>query len=485
MEIACRLQDKDAIDWHLKNFTETYGAYPGMFVSLVRSGYSDEAESLLRQRGEDVRYRSDHYLVGPRYDEKLHEQIPAFLKSMPSGDWRTYASLLLSATPDPEPEFTWDESLPRRRERIAEAADPLKSRPIFDTELRLVGNDILSTVRGGQNVTASLDKPPAHFFEQLPETDSLSSIDLYWLAHQHFYEAMVKLSEGEMFSAQFLWGRFVFEDSEQSRDLQRHGAEAVVDMTQLWIKELLSREEKEKVGALLGFGRQVMGTVPVRVYRTDVSNLQNTLLIAHVYCDEMEEYRSWWDALSEERQEFLGDLLHDEMGLVGRTSSLLNGKREAASFRFPEEEDRRRQFLDLISSPIADVGYTRNEVFSYGLIRELVTEADLVAIAEEAALRAPRGGIAFREWFGLLADHGSRDEVLQAMDEVLSAPRWDFLDDVERFAVRIERALLLEAMGKSSEAKEAVERLSANQIELPTELILFRMDLRAQFLISE
>lgn len=473
MEVSSRLGDREAIDWNLKNFAETYGAFPGMFVSLVRAGYFERAESLLRRRAEEVRYRGDHYLVGPRYDGKLHEQIQKFLQQVPRGEWRTYASLLLSATPDPEPEYPRDDSLPRRRERIVEAAGSLGTRPITDPELRRVGEDILSTVRGGEGVSALLARPPAHFFERFLNEESLDSTELYWLAHHHFYEAMVKLSEGEMFPAQFLWGRFVFEEQEQSRDLQRHGAEAVVDMTHLWLKELLLRGEKEKLGRLLGFGRQVVGTVPVRVYRSDVSDLQNTLLVAHVYCDEMEEYRSWWSVLSVERRQFLGELLYDEMGLVGKAASLLNGGKETATVRFPDEENRRRQFLDLISSPLANAGYTRNEVFGYGYSRELVTETDLVAIAEEAALRAPRGGVALREWFGLLADREGTEKALQTIEEVLTDPEWSFLGDVERFAVRLERALALEAAGRRGEAATELARLSQWEIELPSEMNLY------------
>src|SRR6056297_1250553 len=51
MEIACSLGDEKAIDWQLENFTETYGAFPGLFVSLVRTGHFERGEKLLRRKG--------------------------------------------------------------------------------------------------------------------------------------------------------------------------------------------------------------------------------------------------------------------------------------------------------------------------------------------------------------------------------------------------------------------------------------------------
>ncbi|MDF1850111.1 MAG: hypothetical protein P1U85_04700 [Verrucomicrobiales bacterium] len=481
MEIACRLKDGDSADWHLQSFTETYGAFPGMFVSLVGAGFHERAERLLRRKAAEVRFRSDHYLVGPRYSWRLHEQIPDFLDSVKAGDWRDYAGLLLAATLDPEPEFGLDPVLPLRSQRIATAAKSLEFSSIRDKELRVVAEDILSTMRGGDSLSGILKKPTSDFFQHFEDAESLCSTDLYWLSHQHFYEAMVQLTKGESFPAQFTWGRIVFEEHENSRDLQRHGAEAVVDMTQLWLEDLILQRDLEKVKSLLPFGRQVMGTVPVRVYRTDVSNLQNTLLIAHLFCDEIELYREWWTALPEERQEFLGEMLYDEMGLVGRTGKLLNGRKEAAEDRFPDEEQRRAQFLGLISNPLVNAGYTRNGVLGYGFSRELVTEEDLVAVAETAAREAPREGVAIREWLGLIADLADPEASLAKVEEMASSPEWRERSEVVKVVVKIERALLLDAVGRKDEAKTQVDKLSELPIELSSDLNSYLGEVEKRF----
>jgi hypothetical protein len=252
-------------------------------------------------------------------------------------------------------------------------------------------------------------------------------------------------------------------------------------MTQLWLEDLILQRDLEKVKSLLPFGRQVMGTVPVRVYRTDVSNLQNTLLIAHLFCDEIELYREWWTALPEERQEFLGEMLYDEMGLVGQTGKLLNGRKEAAEDRFPDEEQRRAQFLGLISNPLVNAGYTRNGVLGYGFSRELVTEEDLVAVAETAAREAPREGVAIREWLGLIADLADPEASLAKVEEMASSPEWRERSEVVKVVVKIERALLLDAVGRKDEAKTQVDKLSELPIELSSDLNSYLGEVEKRF----
>lgn len=485
MEVACRAGDEELIDWNLKKFSETRSAFPGMLVSLVAAGYYRQAEELLLERGSEVRFRSDHYLIGPRFSRRLQEKTPAFLKRIYSPDWRNYAGLLLAATPDPNPETGLEEGVPVRYERVEVAAKPIYSRPIRVKQLRVFGEDVISTIHGGESLVDVLNKPTAHFFEEFETVESLDSAEVYWLSHKHFYEAMHQLSKGESFPAHFTWGRIVFEEHENSRDLRRNAAEAVVDMLQLWIRDHVLRDDKETLRNLLPFGRQVMGTVPIRVYREDVSELQNVLLVAHAHLGEAKAYERWWESLTEDRKDFLAELLYDEMGLFEEAGQLLNPTKKFPGDRFIDVRQRQEQFLSLVSNPCTHRGYARRELLGRGCSMGLILEEDLEHVARESAIRAPRGGSAIREWLGWMSDSENLEEVLVQTSKVLADPEWRHLTEAERFAVKMEKAVMEATLGEKETARNRVSSLDENVIELPVDLNSYFVGLKKRFDIPE
>jgi len=272
--ISCRLGDADAVAWHCEEFTNTCGTFPGMFGSLVRSGHMERAKKLLQNKCRDVRYSTAHYLLDPRYDRKLHESVEPFLETATDSDLRNYARILLMATPDPDPKFGTDPTVPPRSKRIAQAAEAISNEPIRDLTLASQADEILSTAFNESAVREFLDRPSADFFAKYDEMvgKRSGSTDVYWLAHTHFHDAIYQLSEGAPFPAQFFWGRLVYEQRENNTNLERNGTEAVVDVLNQWCEVALAEGRKEDLLRLLPFGRQVLEGVPELVYRRDVSD---------------------------------------------------------------------------------------------------------------------------------------------------------------------------------------------------------------------
>ncbi|MEM9282542.1 MAG: hypothetical protein AAGA96_12000 [Verrucomicrobiota bacterium] len=423
VELSCLLRDEEAIDWHLSELSNTYGAQAGILVSLVRARYFKRALGLLEREAGFPRYRRDHYKPDPRFDEALYEAIPDFLKEVPNQEIKRFASALLMATPDPETGETKRGEFPDFHERLAEEAVAWVEAPLEHPEFRSFVLDMLAMADlNGTDLSTPLVPSADYFsaFDGLGVEGGRSSTEIYWMTRQHFHEALQLLCQGEVFPAQFFWGRLAFEEREDPDSLHRHGGEAIIDAVSERIKQRIWANDEVTLQRMLPFMRQLLESFSVTVYQPDAGVFLNCVVIAHAYCGEVEAFRDWWDQLDPKRQLFLADLLAEEKGLIGQSGSMLNPEKIQPGEVFPDEQRRREIYSGIAANPLVDAGYDGLTLMSYGYARELITENDIDAIAGDLANLAARKGTALREWFGVIADRGDLKGAMNAAKQWLA-----------------------------------------------------------------
>ncbi|NNE91776.1 MAG: hypothetical protein HKN23_09025 [Verrucomicrobiales bacterium] len=473
MDLVCRLRDREAVRWNLLKFRRTYKTAPGVMVHLVREGFHKEAQGLLFGEAIDRNYRSDHFKEETVYSRELHDALPAFLASISNPHSRDFAELIVISIEDPDkipddPALTF----PAQQERFDQFFESREDIPPTgdDDERKARMLEILTISRQNPKIEAILAKHQVGFLNRLDQDE----LDLggYWSTRVEVHSAVENLVRGEDFPIQFAWGRAIFEDNDDFERYRRNTGEAMTDMLEFRLRLGCNDRDPDRLRRMLPAMRTIVGSMPDNIYHEDVHRLLVRFLGAHAYAGQIGEYDQWWDGLDPKLQQHFVDLLEKYTSLVAKTDEQFNLENRPPEVLFETDEIRRQTLQGIFSSQWVSRGYHGKCCLAYAHGKSLVTEEDIYEIAGHIANRAPRGGSAYREWLGSLADRGKLEQALVEAEAALLKFAPDSPDEAGVWqALQIERMLILETLGRKDEVQFALAEFQENGVEnqLPPE----------------
>jgi hypothetical protein len=209
----------------------------------------------------------------------------------------------------------------------------------------------------------------------------------------------------------------------------------------------------------------MLETMPPNVYRDDLYRLAVTILGAHALSDDMAVFDQWWTTLDRGNRRFYRELLVDRLALLDQFGTRKNFFEASKN---PQKSGR--EFVESIAkTEIVNNCFQGTSFLAYANYQKLIADGDIEVIAGSIAKTAPRGGSAYREWFGSLAAEGWLDRALRIADDLLR-DREDFPVSLQQ-VIGIEKVLILEAMDRREEAARLIDplRKQGNRGELPGE----------------
>lgn len=430
-------------------------AWAGAFVFMVENGDYEYATHLFKEHLGGSFYSFTNYPLDIRASPKLDAALPAYLETIADPQWRLAAEIWLGSTRDPElPGLSFADGMPSRwmNERLSALAPKFgATAPVLEIPRRRSLECLSMSETSLEPILDVLKQQRENLSRDV--RNARNGVEIYWLTTVASRWAISSYTRGDPAPLGELWHEVI----SNSGPYEGHGrdcGEAILDQQSDLALYFGVREDFKTLEPMLPLMREQIATAPDDQYLRDFTQTTTRVLGAHAVCRQAGVFRQWWEKLPNSRQQLLTEGLALNRRAIPDFVRFINLGEDRPN-RISTDK-RRGLFSAVLSQAYFAGGYEGLPALALAASHGGLTEEDLAVLAPVIAGLAPRAGAAHAEWVGIMAEAGDATRALGALDGGIERAAGD-PDLVAQ--LKLERALLLEHLGRRREALHLLDGL--------------------------